>query len=235
MKPVQTPKEYPLAFRNQLFREERVIRPARRLVLRSQNDLAAKETIRPVMEGGQGPVAEAEEPHIKLALVALNTLAFHVHLALRGHDGFDIIGLGQGAHVHIVIHHQEFALQVGAAEPIVLHLLDAGGVHAVPKDGAHHQPDPALALAAFSNEHQHLLAFGGGEQTVAQVLLQGRDVLRVQQLRQKEQPLLRRRRIRVIADGQTIVAVGFLRREAAIHKQCAVGNVDTVVLQRYRF
>ena len=65
--------------------------------------------------------------------VDLDTLALHVHLALRGHDGFDIVGLGQGAHVHIIVHHQQLALQVGAAEPIVLHLLDAGGVHAVRK------------------------------------------------------------------------------------------------------
>ena len=36
------------------------------------------------MESGQGSAAEAEEPHIKLALVALNALALHVHLALRG-------------------------------------------------------------------------------------------------------------------------------------------------------
>ena len=123
------------------------------------------------MEGGQGPVTEAEKPHIKLALVALNALALHVHLALRGHDGFDIIGLGQGAHVHIVIHHQEFALQVGAAESVVLYLLDAGSIHAVPEDGAHHQPDPALTLAAPADEHQHLLTLGGGEQAVPQVFL----------------------------------------------------------------
>ena len=35
-----------------------------------------------------------------------------IHISLRGHDGFDIIGLGQGAHIHIVIHHQELVFQV---------------------------------------------------------------------------------------------------------------------------
>ena len=56
--------------------------PARRFVPGGQDDLAAKEAVRPVVEGGQGSVAETEEPHIKLALVALDALALHIHLAL---------------------------------------------------------------------------------------------------------------------------------------------------------
>ena len=83
------------------------------------------------MQGGQRTVSEAEETHIELALVALDALALHVHLAFRGHDGFDVVGLWQGAHVHIVIYHQELVFQIRAAEPVALDLLDAGGIHAV--------------------------------------------------------------------------------------------------------
>ena len=109
------------------------------------------------MQGGQHTVSEAEEAHIQLALVTLDALALHVYLALGGHDGLDIIGLGQGAHIHIVVHHQELVFQVCTAEPIALHLLDAGGIHAVPQRGAHDKTDAAFALAALANEHEHLL------------------------------------------------------------------------------
>ena len=83
------------------------------------------------MQGCQRTVAETEKTHIELALIALNTLALHVHFALRSHDGFDIIRLGQGAHVHIIVHHQELVFQIRAAEPVALDLLDAGGIHVV--------------------------------------------------------------------------------------------------------
>ncbi len=40
-----------------------------------------KEAVRPVVKRGQGPVAEAEKSHIKLALIALSALSFQVHFA----------------------------------------------------------------------------------------------------------------------------------------------------------
>ena len=119
------------------------------------------------MQGGERTVAEAEEPDIELALVALNALALHVHFALRCHDGFDIIGLGQSAQIHIVVHHQELVFQIRAAEPVALHLLDAGGIHAVAQQRAHDKTDAAFTLAALADEHEHLLSLGGWQQTVA--------------------------------------------------------------------
>ena len=126
--------------------------------------------------------AKAEKSNIELALVALHALTLHVHLALGGHDGFDIIGLGQGAQIHIIVHHQEFVLQVRTAEPVALHLLDAGGIHAVAQQGAHDKTDTAFALAALTDEHEHLLSLGSRQQAVTQKLLQGGNVLRLQQL-----------------------------------------------------
>ena len=111
------------------------------------------------------------------------TLALHVHLALGGHDGLDIVGLGQGAHIHIVVHHQELVFQVCTAEPVALHLLDTGGIHAVTQQGAHDQSNAAFVLAALADEYEHLLPLGSRQQAVAEKFLQGWNVLRLQQLR----------------------------------------------------
>ena len=143
---------------------------------------AAKETVGLVVQGGQRTVSEAEEPDIELALVTLDALALHVHFALGRDDGFDIVGLGQGAQIHIIVHHQEFVLQVRTAEPVALHLLDAGGIHAVAQQGAHDKTDTAFALAALADQHEHFLPLSGRQQAVTQKLLQGGNVLRLQQL-----------------------------------------------------
>ena len=124
----QTPEEDALLFPQQLIHQKRIVRSACGPVFGGQHDLAAKETVGLVVQGGERTVAEAKKTHIELALVALNTLTLHVHFALGGHDGFDVVGLWQGAHVHIVVHHQELVFQVCTAEPVALHLLDAGGI-----------------------------------------------------------------------------------------------------------
>ena len=179
---LQTPEEDPLLFTQQLVHQKRIVRSACGSVFGGQHDLAAKEAVGLVVQGGERTVSEAEKTHIELALIALDAFALHVHLALRGHDGFDIIGLGQGAHIHIVIHHQELVFQVCTAEPVALHLLDAGGVHAVAQQGAHDQTDAAFALAALADEHEHFLPLGGRQQAVTEKFLQGWNVLRLQQL-----------------------------------------------------
>ena len=100
-------------------------------------------------------------------MVALNALALHIHLALGGHDGLDIVGLGQSAHIHIVIYHQELVFQIRTAEPVALHLLDTGGIHAVAQQRAHDKTDATFALAALADQHEHFLSLGGWQQTVA--------------------------------------------------------------------
>ena len=183
--PLQTPEEDALLFPQQLIHQKRIVCSACGPVFGGQHDLAAKETVGLVVQGGERTVAEAKKTHIELALVALNTLTLHVHLALGGHDGFDIVGLWQGAHVHIIVHHQELVLQVRTAEPVALDLLDAGGIHVVAQQRAHDKSDTAFALAALADEHEHLLPPGSWQQTVAEKLLQGGNVLRLQQLGQE--------------------------------------------------
>jgi len=179
---IQTPEEDTLFLPQQLVHQKRIVRSACGSVFGGQHDLAAKETVGLVVQGRQRTVAKAEKSNIELALVALDALALHVHLALRGHDGFNIVGLGQGAHIHIIVHHQELVFQIRAAEPVALHLLDAGGVHAVAQQGAHDQTDAAFALAALADEHEHFLPLGGRQQAVTEKFLQGWNVLRLQQL-----------------------------------------------------
>ena len=186
------------------------------------------------MQGGERTVSEAEKTHIELALIALDAFALHVHLALRGHDGFDIIGLGQGAHIHIVIHHQELVFQVCTAEPVALHLLDAGGIHAVPQQRAHDKTNAAFALAALADQHEHFLPLSGRQQAVTQKLLQGGNVLRLQQLGQELQPLFRSGRVRVVGDRQSVVAVALDGGKAAVYEIRSVGNMDTVGLNGQR-
>ena len=183
VQPLQTPEKDTLLFPQQFVHQKRIVRSACRPVFGGQHDLAAKEAVGLVVQGGQRTVAEAKKTHIELTLIALDTLAFHVHLALGCDDGFDIVGLGQGAHIHIIVHHQELVFQIRAAEPIALDLLDAGGIHAVAQQRAHDKPNAAFALAALADEHEHLLPLGGRQQTVTQKLLQGGNVLRLQQLR----------------------------------------------------
>ena len=161
VQPLQTPEEDPLLFPQQLVHQKRIVRSACGPVFGGQHDLAAKETVGLVVQGGQRTVSEAEEPDIELALVALNALALHVHLALGRDDGFDIVGLGQGTHIHIVIHHQQLVFQVCTAETVVLYLLDAGGIHVISQHGAHYKSDSTLSFAALTNHQEHFLPLCG--------------------------------------------------------------------------
>ena len=180
---LQTSEEDTLFLPQQLIHQKRIIHSASGPVFGGQHDLAAKEAVGLVVQGGQRTVSEAEEPDIELALVTLDALALHVHFALGRDDGFDIVGLGQGAHIHIVIHHQELVFQVCATESVVLHLLDAGGVHAVAQQGTHDQTDAAFALAALADEHEHFLPLGSRQQAVAEKFLQGGNILRDKEFR----------------------------------------------------
>ena len=144
-----------------------------------------------VIQRGQRTVAEAEEPGVNVPLVALDTLALQVQLGFGGHDGLDIVGLGQGVHVHVVVDHQQAAFQIGTGKAVVLHFLDAAVAGGIPYEPFQYQPDAGLALAALADNEHHLLPLGAGDQAVAQILLQGGDVGIVQQFMQEGQPAFR--------------------------------------------
>ena len=77
----QTPEEDPFFFGCQLFSEVRVIVTVLRPVLCGQDDLTSEETVGMVMERCQRAVPETEETDIQLALITLDALLFHIHLA----------------------------------------------------------------------------------------------------------------------------------------------------------
>ena len=89
------------------------LRAVGRLVFGGQDELTAKEAVRMVIQRSQRTVAETEESGVDVPLVALDTLALQVQLGFGSHDGLDIIRLGQGVHVHVVVDHQQAAFQIG--------------------------------------------------------------------------------------------------------------------------
>jgi len=106
VQPFQTPQQDAFQFGAHLLDQKWVVRAVGGLVLGGQDELAAEETVRMVIQRGQRTVAEAEEPGVDVPLVALDTFALQVQLGLGGHDGLDIIRLGQGVHVHVIVDHQ---------------------------------------------------------------------------------------------------------------------------------
>ena len=105
MQPLQAPQENALSLRRQLLCQEGVVHPVRRTVPGGQDDLPPEEAIGLVVKRRQRPVAEAEKAHIEQTLVALDAFALQIHLALGGDDGLDVVGFGQGAQIHIIVHH----------------------------------------------------------------------------------------------------------------------------------
>ena len=198
VQPFQTPEQDALQLGAHLLHKERVVCAIGRLVLSGQDKLTAKETVRMVVQRGQRTVAEAEEPGVDVPLVALDTLALQVQLGLGGHDGLDIVGLGQGVHVHVVIDHQQAAFQISTGKAVVLDFLDAAVAGGISHEPLQHQPDAGLALAALADNEHHLLSLGAGDKAVAQIFLQGGDVSIVQQLVQEGQPAVRGGGFRVV-------------------------------------
>ena len=121
-------------------------------------------------------------------MVALFALAFQVHLALCGDDGFYIVGLAQSFHPHIVIHAQQNVFQIGTGEAVFRNLTNTAILHIRAEDGGQHHTDLGFTLTAVTLNHHHALSLVGGNQTIADELLQGGDVLRMEQSIQKIQP-----------------------------------------------
>ena len=173
------------------------------------------------MQGRQRAVSEAEETNIKLTLVALNALALHVHFALRGDDGLDIIGFGQGTHIHIVVHHQELVFKVRTAEPVALHLLDAGDICCRPAVSAWYTN--AIFAPPPCRLYEHFLPWWQVRQLVPRAGTSSGCSSRT-----GIAASVWRGRVRVVGDGQAVVAVALICGEAAVHEIRSVGNVDAV-------
>ena len=235
VQPFQTPEQDALQLGTHLFDKERVIHAVGGLVLGGQDKLTAEEAVRMVVQRSQRTVAETEEPGVNIPLVTLDTLALQVQLGFGGHDGLNIIRLGQGVHIHIIIDHQQAAFQISAGKTVVLHFLDAAVAGGISHEPFQYQPDARFALAALADNEHHLLPFGAGDQAVAQIFLQGGDVGIVQQLVQKSQPAVRGGGFRVIFHRQAVLAEQAALLKGAVRQMVhAVLEVDAVLLDGKR-
>ena len=171
MQPFQTPQQDALQLGAHLLDKEWVVRAVGRLVLGGQDELAAEEAVRMVIQRGRRTVAETEEPGVNVPLVTLDALALQVQFGLGGHDGLNIIRFRQGIHVHVIVDHQQAAFQIGTGKAVVLHFLDAAIAGGISHEPFQHQSDAGLALAALANDEHHLLSLGAGDQAVAQIFL----------------------------------------------------------------
>ena len=171
MQSFQTPQQDAFQLGAHLLHKEGIIRAVGGLVFGGQDELTTEEAIRMVVQRGQRTVAETEESGVNIPLVALDTLALQVQLGFGGHDGLDIIGLGQGVHVHVIVDHQQAAFQIGAGKTVVLDFLDAAIAGGISHEPFQHQPDSGFALAALADNEHHLLPLGAGDEAVAQIFL----------------------------------------------------------------
>ena len=86
----------------------------------------------------------------------------------------------QRNHHYIIIHAQQDVFQIGTGEAVLGNLTDAAVFHIRAKDSRKHSPDLGFALAAVALNDHHTLSLIGWNQAVADELLQGGDVLRME-------------------------------------------------------
>ena len=121
--------------------------------------------------------------------------------------------------------------QISAGKPVFGDLADAAVFHVGAEDSIQHHTDLTFPLAAFALDDHHALTLCAGDQAIAEIFLQGRDVLFIKQVMQKPQPVLRLRCVWVIWDRQAVandllLALG----KSAVREQGAVGEMDPVLL-----
>ena len=188
-----------------------------------------------VIERLQDAVAQADKAHIQIALIALLSLFLQIHRQFCGDDRLDVIGLGQGFQLHIIVQHHKLMLQIGTSEGACLHLCDTACVHVAAQQRTKDNTNAAFALAALADQQKHLLAFGGGNKAVPHKFLQGQDVLRLQKLRQKMQPCHWLRSFWIVGNGQTVPAEILFRTECAVQIIGAVRHMNAVLIQGQLF
>ena len=159
---------------------------------------------------------------------------FGICITLLRDQRFYDVGLGQCLYLHIVVEGQQLELEVGSGEAVDLYLLQAAGVHTVAEQLAKHTTDARLALAALADKDKHLLGSGGRYEQIAHVLLQGRNVLLIEQLGQELQPAFGSWCIGVVLHRKPIHTERFVQGESVLQKVGSVGYMDSVLLNGQR-
>src|SRR5699024_8491079 len=104
--------------------------------------------------------------------------------------------------------------QVSTGKSVLRYFPDAAVLHVGTEQRSQHSADLALALAAVAFNHHYPLSLVAGNQAVADIFLQGGNVLRVEQAIQKFQPENRFRGIGVIGHGEAVADDSWL----SLHK-----------------
>ena len=229
---LKRPQEDARRFRFHLHGQIGIIRPVLRLFFGSQHQLPAVKAVAVVVECVQIAVTEGHKPGKHPSLMALLALAFQIHLPLCRHDGLHIVGLAKGFHLHVIIHTQQDVFQISTGKTVLGDFADAAILHIGAKDATQHSADLRLAFAAVALDDHHPLSLVGGDQAVADELLQRGNVFFVEQSVQKFQPQVRGWCVRLIRHRQT--ASHDLRLpfcEGSVQQQRTVGNVDAIRLR----
>ena len=95
-----------------------------------------------------------------------------------------------------------------------------------------HGANLALTLTAVTFNHHHPLPLIAGNQAVADIFLQGRDVLRVEQAIQKLQPENRFWGVGLVGHGETVADDFRLSlHKGSVQKKRAVGKMNPIRLR----
>ena len=226
---LKSPQENPFGLGGHLLSDVWIIHPVSGLVLGSQNQLPPVEAIASVIQGLQITIAECQQPSIHPALVALLAFPLQVHLTLGGDNGFDIVGLPQGFHPHIVVHAEQDVLQVSPGKAVLRDFADAAVLHVGAEQLGQDHADLTLAFATPTFDNHHPLALVAGNQAVPDKLLDCGDIFRIEEVGQEPQPMGGLDSFGVIFDRQPVADhFRFALLKTAVQIQGAVGQVDAV-------
>ena len=122
--------------------------------------------------------------------------------------------------------------QIGTGKPVLGYFSDAAVLHVGAEQSPQHSADLRLALAAAAFNNHHSLSLVAGNQAVADIFLQGGDVLRVEQAIQKLQPENRFWGVGVVGHGETVADDFRLSlHKGSVQKKSPVGKVNPVRLR----
>ena len=117
--PLQThdrPAEDTLDFLMEFFNQKRIIHPFFRSVPHGENQLPPKKALAAIIQGFHRAVAECNKPGVHSALIALLSLSLQIQRHFCGDNGLDVVGLGEGFQLQIIIDHDENMLQIGTGK-----------------------------------------------------------------------------------------------------------------------
>ena len=165
---------------------------------------------------------------IETMLIVLLSLFLQVHRQLCCDDCLDVVGLGQSFQLHVIVHHHKLMFQIGTGKGACLHFCDTACVHVAAKQRTKDNTDAAFSLATGADDQQHLLGFGGGDQAVAHIFLEGHNIHGAQELIEKIQPGFRLLTGPAIIDRQTVTADDLEVQKAVLEVHGAVCHMNDI-------